>query len=308
MVDVRHMPVLHIAGSSDSPVLRILRPKPGETVCDATLGLGGHAADFLRAIGPRGKLYGIDADAENLEAARRNLSAFASQITLHHANFRDIAELNLPPLDILFADLGLSSPHLDDASRGFAHRASGPLDLRYDRTKGRSAAELLERSSAEDIGKILRDYGEVRGSRKLASIIRKRADAGAMQTTADLKAAAEEAFRWRAPKLFGQVFQALRIAVNDELGALEKLLREGIRLLAPGGRMGIIAYHSLEDRMVKQKFRELTTPKKDPHTGAIATPASFSLLMKKPLKPSDEEIAANPRARSAVFRAIQRNM
>lgn len=308
MVDVRHLPVLHIAGSLDSPVLRVLRPKHGETVCDATLGLGGHAKDFLRAIGPKGKLFGIDADAVNLEVAHQNLSAFASQVALHHANFRDVTLLNLPPLDILFADLGLSSPHLDDPSRGFAHRASGPLDLRYDRTKGWSAAELLKQSSEADTTSIFRDFGELRYAGKLASIIRKRADAGAMQTTADLKAAAEEAFQWRAPKLFGQVFQALRIAVNDELGALEALLEDGTRLLAPGGRMGVIAYHSLEDRMVKQKFRELTTPEKDPHTGAVARPASFSLLMKKPLKPSDEEIAANPRARSAVFRAIQRNM
>ncbi len=281
-------------------------PKQGETVCDMTLGLGGHASDFLRAIGPNGKFFGIDADAENLEAARKNLSEFSSQIVLRQTNFRNIAELGLPPLDILFADLGLSSPHLDDPKRGFTHRESGPLDLRYDRKRGMGAAEFLEQSSEEEIARILYDFAELRGGGHLAAIIRKRVDAKCMQTTEDLRAAAEEAFHWRAPKLLGQIFQAFRIAVNDELGSLEKLLTEGPRLLAPGGRMGVISYHSLEDRMVKQKFRELATPVKDPQTGAVVRSASFALLLKKPLKPSADEVARNPRSRSAIFRAILR--
>lgn len=292
---LRHVPVL------ETTVLHVLAPKTGENVLDCTLGLGGHSAAFLGAVGPEGTLTALDADVSNLEDARARLAPFGDRSRLVHANFRDAGTLGLGTFDVVFADLGLSSPHLDDPGRGFSFRTDGPLDLRYDRTSGRTAADLIEASSEDDLVTIIHDLGEVHQHvRPLAKLI-----AGTrVETTFDFKAKVEEVFRYRAPSVLPRLFQALRIAVNDELGALTSLLEAIPGLLNPGGRAGILSYHSLEDRFVKHAFKAWAEPEKDPLTGRAVAEPTFSLLTKKALVPDEEELASNPRSRSVKFRAI----
>lgn len=294
---LHHEPVL------PSEVLSVLQPAPGETVLDVTLGLGGHSQLFLQKIGPQGRLIALDADAGNLDVARERLAAFIHQTTLYHVNFSAMEELHLPPVDVLFADLGLSSPHVDDPERGFSFRYDSPLDLRFDQSMGETAAELLERCELEDIIEILRMYGELyKDALRIARVLTEMKP----QTTADLRLAVEKACGWRAKQVLPQVFQALRIAVNDELRALGVLLAAGPKILAPGGRMGVLSYHSLEDRMVKQVFRDLCEPEKDVITGKISVEAPYRLLTKKAMQASEEEVRNNPRSRSVKFRAIER--
>lgn len=299
-----HIPILH------KDVQRILAPRPGETALDCTLGLGGHAEAFLDAVSPDGRLIGMDADLENLEVARRHLESYGNRVELHHCNFREVAKIPGMPVNIVFADLGLSSPHVDAPERGFSFRSSGPLDLRYDRSSGQSAAKLLVSSSEEEIAEILREFGELQRSRMLARELV--THFGSEQRslpewkTNDVVRCVEKVFGFRTPRVLPQVFQALRIAVNDELGALRSLLDALPDILAPGGRCGIISYHSLEDRLVKDAFRAISTPGKDARTGQDIGSAEWTLLTRKPVVPSPQETAENPRSRSAKFRAIRR--
>jgi len=293
-----------VSGLTHTPVLLqsvldILAPHKGETVLDVTLGLGGHAREFLRHVGSTGQLIGLDADAENLALAHKTLGEHPNA-TAMHANFSSLPSLSLPKADVLFADLGLSSPHIDDPARGFTFREEVPLDLRYDRTQGRTAAAWLEKSTTEEIAGVLREFGELPSVMRLARCLKERLPT----TTTAVVLAAESVYRWQAKEMLPRIFQALRIAVNDEMGALDVLLTSGPALLKPGGRMGVISYHSLEDRRVKQAFRLLVTPAKDERTGAVRIPARFSLLTRKAVVPSEDEIRTNPRSRSAKFRAI----
>ncbi|MDO8468397.1 MAG: 16S rRNA (cytosine(1402)-N(4))-methyltransferase RsmH [Candidatus Peribacter sp.] len=295
------------ASSKHSPVLldevvTLLDSKEGETVLDVTLGLGGHAMKFRERIGAHGRLIGLDADEKNLAQAQERLRALPGNADCRHANFRDLAQLDLPKVDILFADLGLSSPHVDEPERGFTFRVDVPLDLRFDRSQGLPASEWLRRISLHDLTHALRAFGEMQGAHRLAQKLKE----GEMPTTFSVVHAVEEVFGWKAPSVMPQVFQALRIAVNDELGALDALLSAGPALLNPGGRMGVISYHSLEDRRVKQVFRVLSTAPKDSATGQDLHPADFSLLTRKAVVPSDEEQHRNPRSRSAKLRVIMR--
>ncbi len=281
-------------------VLQGLSLQTGETVVDVTVGLGGHSAAFLEAVGEGGHLIALDADAENLKSAEQRLSLSPGEKTFHHSNFRELPSLDLPSCDVLFADLGLSSPHLDDPERGFSFRFEGPLDLRFDRSTGQTAAELIDRSSQEELQKIFWDFGEVKASRKLAVEVLEQKP----QTTQELKECVERVCGFRAKSVLPQVFQALRIAVNDELESLRILLDHGPTLLKSGGRMAVISFHSLEDRMVKQTFRALSTPVIDDTTGAITIDAPYTLITKKAVKPSEEEVESNPRARSARLRIL----
>ncbi len=293
-----------------SEVLEILTPSAGDCVLDCTLGLGGHAAAFLGATGPDGRLTGLDADTGNLREAEKRLGMFSGRVTLHQMNFRDAQSVITTPVDIVFADLGLSSPHLDDPGRGFTFRASAPLDMRYDRSSGLSAAELILSSTEDHLTGIFRDYGELQRSRILAQALHVHFHAETRPVdqwlTDDVVTCVEKVFTWRAPRVLPQVFQALRIAVNDEVGALQSLINCLGQIVRPGGRVGIISYHSLEDRLVKQTFRAWSTPVLDQTTGQIATPAPWELLTRKAVTPSDKELADNPRSRSAKFRAIRR--
>ncbi len=294
---MRHDPVLL------AEVIAILRPEQGDTVLDATLGLGGHAEALCGKIGREGAFIGIETDEENRLVAEERLRNCSARITCLHANFRDVASLGLPQCNIIVADLGLSSPHVDDASRGFTFRADAPLDLRFDRTAGAPASAMIAEMEEEDLARVLRGFGELPMAMRLAKTIKLHGAA----TTADLRSAAEDTYGYRAKSRLPQLFQALRIAVNDEMGSLEAFLREVPALLAPGGRFGVISYHSLEDRMVKRRFRELCAPEIDERTGAERTPACFSLLTRKAVVPSQEEMERNPRSRSAKFRAILRS-
>jgi len=307
---LKHRPVLQIT-HADQTATSVLRPKEGDIVLDCTLGFGGHTEAFLEQIGSIGHVYGIDADAQNLALARNRLEPHLEQVTFIHANFRHLGSLYVPSADIIFADLGLSSMHVDEAERGFSFRFNGPLDMRFDRTRGLTVSEFLHEAKEDEIKRILKQYGELKETSKLAHVIWQEARRSTpkhltLQTTEDLKILIESIFDHRTPMILPQIFQAFRMHVNDELGALAQLLDTAPTMLKPNGRLGIITFHSLEDRMVKHAFRKLTTAEKDPVTGQPLSASVFELLTKKPIAPTDEEIALNPRARSALFRVIQK--
>lgn len=278
----------------------LLNPQEGESLLDVTLGLAGHASAFIKKIGPSGSFIGVDADSRNLQEAQSRISGSAD-CTFHHSNFLHLPDLNLPKVDIIFADLGLSSPHLDDPERGFTFRADAPLDLRYDQSSGVSAAKWIKHSSEEEIAQVLKEYAEV-PPYKLAALIHQ----SDIQTTTDLVACIEQIFDFKAKSYMAQIFQAFRIVVNHELEALDVLLEYGPEFLNPGGRIGIMTYHSLEDRRVKQAFKALSTAEIDENTGQDLAPAPFALINKKPIVPLDAEIESNPRSRSAKLRGLRR--
>ena len=307
VLEFTHEPVL-LGTEGDSPLMTLLDPKEGETVLDVTVGLGGHALAFANRIGSSGTFIALDADAKNLAMAEERLRETPPVKKFLHENFFVLKDLHLPKVDLLFADLGVSSPHVDDPSRGFSFRFDAPLDLRFDQTKGRTASDLLGRWKEEEIKDILFQYGEIRSPGRLARSLFElgRISPPRMLRTTDVKRCVESVFGYRAPSILPQVFQALRIAVNRELDALQALLDAGPLLLKPGGRLAIIAYHSLEDRWVKQTFKRLATPVKDPEKGSVLREAPFVLRTPKAVKPTPEEIARNPRARSARFRVLVR--
>lgn len=268
--------------------LDLLAPKRGEVFVDATLGLGGHASLILERISPHGRLIGCDADERNLEVAQKNLKKFPN-VEFRHANFRELENFVSPnSVGGILLDLGVSSPHFDDPKRGFSFQKDGPLDLRFDQKQPLDAAEILNAWPEDEIAQVLRDFGEIGISKKIARQICERRRKQRFQTTTDLAEIIE------VKKLLPQVFQALRIAVNDELSALEAALNSAPKLLKSGGRIAVIAFHSLEDRIVKNFFR------KQKKSGA------FEILTKKPVVPTSEEVQKNPRARSAKLRAAMK--
>ena len=284
-----HVPVL------PAETLQLLDPKPGETWVDCTLGAAGHSRMIADKIGPAGRLVGLDQDPRMLDIARRRLDGRPA--TLLHANFDQLGEvlanLGIDRVDGVLADLGFASDQMDSPTRGMSFRAAAPLDMRLNTTAGETAADLVNRMSEGALADIFYEYGEERHSRRVAKRIVERRQAKRIETTTELA----EIVRSCVPRSGGidpatRVFQALRIAVNDELGALERLLAVLPRVLKPGGRAGIISFHSLEDRRVKQAFR----------TANVWTP-----MTKKPVEASDAEVARNPRARSAKLRVAVRN-
>jgi 16S rRNA (cytosine1402-N4)-methyltransferase len=274
-------------------------PKPGRVYADATLGGGGHAEAILERSAPDGRLIGVDRDARAIEAARARLARFGEQrFVLAHGAFGELSriarEAGSPRVHGVVADLGVSSPQLDDPSRGFSFRSSGPLDMRMDDESGESALALIERSSERELADVLYQYGEERRSRPIARSIKRAADEGDLKSTDDLRRAVVRAI---GPRKQGGIdpatrtFQALRIAVNDELGQLDALLAQIPDVLEDEGVAAIISFHSLEDRRVKHRFRGSD---------------ELEPLTKKPLVPGEEECARNPRARSAKLRAARR--
>ena len=288
-------PVRHVAVLPDE-VLRLLDPKPGETWVDCTVGGGGHARLIAERIVPGGRLVGLDQDPTMLEKARPILAGLP--VELVHANFDQLSEVlrnrGIEAVDGVLADLGFASDQMDEVARGLSFRAEGPLDMRLDPTSGATAADLVNTLSEQALADVFYEYGEERQSRRVARQIVERRRAKPFTTTGELA----ELVRSCVRKSGGidpatRVFQALRIAVNDELGALERLLAALPRILRPGGRAGIISFHSLEDRRVKHAFR---------------TPGVWEPLTKKPVEASEAEIARNPRSRSAKLRvAIRRD-
>jgi 16S rRNA (cytosine1402-N4)-methyltransferase len=286
-----HLPVLL------DPALELLAVKPGGSYVDGTVGLGGHASEILRRSAPDGRLLGLDRDAETLAQARDRLGAFGARARLEHADWRDLPSLlgDERPDGVLL-DLGVSSVQLDRPERGFSFRADGPLDMRMDRTAGPTAADVVNRLPERELADLIYRYGEERASRRIAGAIVRARQKAHLRTTGELAAVVRGAAgraRKRGLDPATLTFQALRIYVNRELEGLGEALAAIARRLAPAGRLAVIAFHSLEDREVKNTFRELAAD-------------GFRLLTRKPVRPSGEEVAANPRARSARLRGLER--
>jgi 16S rRNA (cytosine1402-N4)-methyltransferase len=295
--------------------IQFLAPRAGEVYCDATLGGGGHSERILEASTPDGRLVGIDRDPMALEAARARLERFGDRVSLVHGTFGDasrlLGELGVVPVDGFILDVGVSSPQLDRAERGFSFQREGPLDMRMNPTAGETARELIARVDVDELADLIRRYGEERYAGRIARAIKEAIADGALHTTTELAALIARAVptRERTKDPATRTFQALRIAVNDELGQLERFLADFPSLLKPGGRIVVIAFHSLEDALVKDRFRELAKePNVPPDIAAKMglPPATLKLFTRKPVWASDEENARNPRARSARLRAAVR--
>lgn len=292
-------------------VREFLRAAEVRRICDGTLGGGGHAELLLDAAPDDATLLGLDRDPSALAAAGARLSRFGPRVTLVHARYSEMAVLGRGPYDAIVLDLGVSSPQLDQADRGFSFQRSGPLDMRMDPTSGESAAELIDRLPADELARVLREYGDERYAGRIARRMKEERAAGRLTTTGELATCIADAVptRERHKDPATRTFQALRIAVNDELGELDRFLTDLPLLLAPGGRVAIIAFHSLEDAMVKHRFRALAKESGLPDDIAeqmgIDKPL-FRLITSKPVRASDEEVARNPRARSACLRVAER--
>ncbi len=291
MQSFTHQPVLTDA------VMEYLAPRPGATVVDATLGLGGHARAILERLGETGRLIGIDQDEQALQAAKHNLSPYQNRLVVVHGNFRDLVQLvqraiGSVRVDGILFDLGVSSLQLDDATRGFSFNKPAKLDMRM--SEGALTAErVVNTYSADELARIFRDYGE---EPKAEAIARRIVEARRRQPITTTNQLVSVIGGYLGAKIHPatRVFQALRIGVNDELGALRAALPQAVELLKPGGRLVMISFHSLEDRIVKHFFKTLTTG------------GSGQLLTKKAVTPSWEERKTNRRARSAKLRAIER--
>jgi 16S rRNA (cytosine1402-N4)-methyltransferase len=293
------------AGADDQPahtsvlleeVLEALEPRGGVgyRALDCTLGAGGHAFGLLERSSPDGTLVGLDADPATIELARARLAPFGERVTLLHRNFAELGELELEPMNAILFDLGLSSMQLDTSGRGFSFRGDEPLDMRFDPSSDDpTAAELLNSLSETELERVLREYGEEPRARRVArEIVRRRP----LQRTGQLVGAVIAALGPARGRIHPatRTFQALRIAVNQELAALEAGLDAAIELLKPSGRVAVISFHSLEDRIVKWRMR------------GWADNYLARQLTRKPRLPTAEQAAANPRARSAKLRVAER--
>ncbi len=306
-----HQPVLF------DEVMEWMRPRAGGAYLDATLGGGGHSEGILRAAGDGATLYGIDRDPAAIAAASERLKDFPG----FHAiagNFHDakalLAEAGAPPLNGALADLGVSSYQLDAAERGFSYHEDAPLDMRMDTTAGETAAEYLARVTPEEFRRVLTEYGEEKWAARIAQIFAEKRREKPIRTTLDLVAVVDAAI----PKAVRRkddghparrTFQAVRIAVNDELAPLEQSLCDMVDLLLPGGRLLVITFHSLEDRIVKNTFRRLQNPCTCPPKAPVCTCGKVSqgkVLGGGAMPPAKAETEANPRARSAKLRVFEK--
>jgi 16S rRNA (cytosine1402-N4)-methyltransferase len=291
-------------------ILQVCHPRPGEIAVDCTLGLAGHSLPILQRLGPTGKLIGIDWDAEHLPRAREILEATGLPFSLHHHNYAALPTIlaaeGLPGVDVVLADLGMSSMQVDDAERGFSYARDGPLDMRMDRSRGRSAAEILATIAEEELARALRELGDEPEAERVARALLAAREAGPIQRTGEVarilaQAVGQPVSRetgWRLHPGRGQwnlhpaarTFQALRILVNRELANLNELLRVLPECLRPGGRAAIISFHSGEDRLVKAAFR------------AGQRSGIYEAISEEPVRAGPAERLANPRARSAKLR------
>jgi 16S rRNA (cytosine1402-N4)-methyltransferase len=311
-------PVSHVPVLADE-VVAMLAPAPGSRQVDATLGGGGHAERILEATDPDGRLLGLDADEAAIARVRARLaSRFGDRLRLRQANFRELAQVapdeGFAAIDGCLFDLGLSSFQLADADRGFGIRTGGPLDMRFDTGRGVPAAELLATLDADELTALFRRYGEEPFAGRIARAIVEARRTAPIRTAEELAAVVARVAPGRAPGRrrvhpATRVFQALRIAVNEELDALQAGLAAAVDLLRPGGRLVVLSYHSLEDRIVKRflhaERRGCTCPPEVPVCICGHEPR-LRLLAPKGLVPTPAEIVANPRARSARLRAAER--
>ncbi|ADG06565.1 16S rRNA (cytosine(1402)-N(4))-methyltransferase RsmH [Kyrpidia tusciae] len=308
----RHEPVLL------HEVLAILQPRPGGLYVDGTLGGGGHAQAILEAAAPDGRLIGIDQDDEALTASKERLTPYGGRVTTVKGNFRRIKEILwglgvIEGVDGILLDVGLSSPQVDEAERGFSYRSDAPLDMRMDLSGTLTARDIVNSWPEGELARVVRDYGEERWAARIAKAIVRRRQRQAIETTGELAELVKEAIpaaaRRHGPHPARRTFQALRIAVNDELGALEEGVKGALEVLRPGGRLAVIAFHSLEDRIVKrilaEEARSCICPPEAPVCTCGRRPR-VRLIGRRPIVPGPEELARNPRARSAKLRGAER--
>jgi 16S rRNA (cytosine1402-N4)-methyltransferase len=307
-----HLPVM------PDQVLQTLAPSSGSLQIDATVGGGGHTERILEAASPDGRVLGLDADPAAIARVAERLARFGDRLVLRQANFRELAEVapaaGFGAADGAFFDLGLSSFQLADRERGFGFRAGGPLDMRFDTGRGVPAAELLATLSADELAALFRKYGEEPAAWRIAKAIVEARKTAPVETAEELAALVERVApgnprQKRRIHPATRVFQALRIAVNEELDALEEGLRAAVDLLRPGGRLVVLSYHSLEDRIVKRflqaERRGCICPPEAPVCVCGKSPR-LRLVTRPSLTPTAAEVAANPRARSARLRAAER--
>lgn len=289
-----------------------LRVVPGGIYVDATFGGGGHSRLILEKLGGKGHLYAFDQDEDAKRNTEQQPFSANPSFTFVHSNFRHLkrqlrAEVVRPgTVNGILADLGVSSYQFDTPARGFSYRHEAALDMRMNVQDGQTAADVLNEYSADELQRVFSELGEVRNSKTLAQAAIRLREQKPFRTTGDLVELCGKNLMGERMRYLSQVFQALRMEVNDELGALEDLLKEAYEMLAPGGRLAIITFHSLEDRMVKHflKTGNVAGEQEKDFYGNITRP--FELVTKKPIEPSDEEISQNPRARSAKLRVGQK--
>jgi 16S rRNA (cytosine1402-N4)-methyltransferase len=300
----RHIPVLL------EEVISLLECGPHRIYVDATLGGGGHAFEILGRTGPDGRVIGIEWDEEAVAEAKGVLSPFGKRVTIIRDNFvrfpERLREMRIEAVDGILMDLGLSSIQLEGQERGFSFRGEGPLDMRMDQRSGTTAADLVNRLSQEELEEVLRVYGEERWSKRIAMAIVKERSRGPIETTQALRKIVYQViprrFQSRRIDPATRTFQALRIQVNQELENLRETLENGWPLLKKGGRMCVISFHSLEDRIVKQTFRRLARGE----AGGPGQEKVVKIITPKPITPSEEEESQNPRSRSAKLRCAER--
>ena len=302
---MEHIPVLY------DEVLAGLEIRSGGHYIDATVGAAGHAVGILQASAPHGQLLGLDADLEAISFAQQVLRRFGDRVALRAANFRHLRDMALAlgfeQVDGILLDLGLSSRQLQVADRGFSFRRDGPLDMRMDRRQGQTAADLVNHLSEAELASLLWRLGEERHARRIAgAIIAERP----LTTTGELAGiVARTVGRREKIHPATRTFQALRIAVNDELAAITQVLPQGRDLLRPGGRLAVISFHSLEDRLVKQFYRQEAKDCICPPEAPICVcehRATLRIVTRKPVRPTADEITRNPRSRSARLRIAER--
>lgn len=303
---MQHIPVLF------QEVLDVLNPVPGGLYVDGTIGAGGHSRGILERSSPDGQLIGFDRDPAALALAGSNLAEFSDRITLIHGSYVELVShlnnRNWPAVDGILIDLGLSTMQLDTPERGFSFRFDAPLDMRFDPDQSFTAADLVNEYTREELAEIIFKYGEEKFSRKIAdAIIANRP----LATTKELAELIKGVVPYTKSRIHPatRTFQALRIVVNNELNALEEFLPAALEVLKPGGRLAVIAFHSLEDRIVKRYFRkeskDCICPPKIPIC-VCGHKAKIREISRRPIRPEDSEIDGNPRARSAKLRAAEK--
>ena len=306
MAAAAHVPVLYHA------IIHALQPKSPNRYVDGTLGAGGHARGILESSSPKGRLLGLDVDPQALALARETLAPHEQRTLLFQRSYTTLAdtlaEIGWNVVQGIVLDLGASSMQFNTATRGFSFRDEGPLDMRFSPSTPQSAADIVNNYSEADLADIIFRYGEEKASRRIARAIIK---ARPFRTTGELASLIEKVIPRRGKRVHPATltFQALRIAVNDELASIESVLPQAINALAPGGRLAIISFHSLEDRLVKRYFRKESKDCICPPRQPICTcehRASIKEITRKPIFPTEEEIKGNPRARSARLRVAEK--